>query len=85
MNSRRGPRRDEESSFDYNNGAGPNSNYRGNPSNRNGPTSTQAPSQVPPISQNNQVNLDLEGAAFPPLPGSASASSKNGDSPYEGR
>lgn len=89
--TRRGPsRRDDESSYDYNSAPPPNaSNYRGNPSVRAVPPATASPQIPAPVTvtnQNHQINLDLEGSAFPPLPGSANeASSKNGDSPYEGR
>ena len=88
---RRGPsRRDEDASYDYNNAAGSTgSNFRGNPSTRTAPpasVSPQIPSPLVVNNQNHQIELDLEGEiSFPPLPGTGLASSKNGDSHYEGR
>ncbi|XP_035707179.1 uncharacterized protein LOC110843934 isoform X2 [Folsomia candida] len=81
--SRRLPRRDEEcSSYDYSSpGTSSSSNYRGNPSSRINPpvaVSPQIPAQLSVTNQNHQIDLDLEGS-FPPLPGSANASSKNGE------
>lgn len=89
MGNRRGPpRRDEEGAYEHN-PSGPSSatSYRGNPSARTAPpaVSPQNPAQVVVNNVNHQINLDLEGSAFPPLPGSANASNKNGDAPYEGR
>lgn len=40
--------------------------------------SPQIPAQLSVTNQNHQIDLDLEGS-FPPLPGSANASSKNGE------
>lgn len=89
MSSRRnGPRREEDGGYDYTHAPPVNSNYRGNPSIRSNSsanaTSQQVQPQISVTNQSHQIDLDLEGS-FPPLPGSANPSNKNGDAQFEGR
>ncbi|CAL8096363.1 unnamed protein product [Orchesella dallaii] len=88
LSNRKGPpRRDEEGSYD-----GPSASPSLSakvPSTRGAPPT--APVAQPPIENigphphQGKLNFDLEGSAFPPLPGSGQSAGKNGDAMFEGR
>lgn len=91
VSNRKGPpRREEEVSYD---GPAPSPSTSAKvPSNRGAPLNASVPVPQPPpeVPGPNQqptgkINFDLEGSAFPPLPGSGQSSGKNGDAVFEGR
>lgn len=93
MSNRKGPpnRRDDEGSYD-----GPSASPSLSakvPSSRGAPANTSVPVPPPPAENvgtyhqqpPGKINFDLEGSAFPPLPGSGQSLGKNGDAVFEGR
>lgn len=87
LSNRKPPRREEETTYD-----GPSASPSMStkvPSVRGAPPNVPVP-QPPvetlgPHQTTGNINLDLEGSQFPPLPGSGQTSGKNGDAVFEGR